>query len=194
MFPSNSIKNWIDAVFPYTKLFGKFKSSVFIGDIRRTNFKNLFFRQFGLAVSFPSRYAALLRHIFIVYVCSSNKQMVRVNTRRVIAGMKNPFSFWYISIMQKPRNAMGSGDISVFKSPISIPIFKRFPYPARFCFFNILKKSFMYWLNKVIACATMTFRRFTDELLFFASDAFFVVDMFIHKSIIQKKDYYYAFR
>lgn len=130
-----------------------------------------FFRLFFVFVvpsSFRNRIGSII-------FCSSKKQVVRVNTWRIVAFMAYQFSFWNSSIFKYPRNTMRFLEL-IFNAYGSITFF-RFgpkPYPAIFRFFDVIEETFGKILlhGKLILSRAIP-RTFNDVARFFHCIKFF---------------------
>lgn len=91
---------------------------------------------------FPTTFNRSIVHI--VFLCS-NPKMIGVYARPIIgkwtAIMTNIFSFWNVPFMKFVRKSMSEA----FKQAIPSSIFRSFPYPTMFSFFNMRKKSLIFW-------------------------------------------------
>jgi hypothetical protein len=99
-----------------------------------------------------SRLSTFFKHILHIITSSTDKQMRRIHTSRIVASMQNMKSFRYFSFMQFPRQARSYNIFSRLISstaykhlPITSTIQCSHPEPTTIWFdmkVNICKKSF----------------------------------------------------
>lgn len=90
---------------------------------------------------------------FIKHVLSicSGKQMIRINTKPVVAFVTDKLFIWNFTKMNHPTNPMTISPLTIFKIKNTVSVLDRSgPIPAAACFFNSLKKSF-----RILHCETI---------------------------------------
>ena len=116
-----------------------------------TDSKDFLFSQFAhtMALSTVVRliFSSLGGHIAHIFKKITEKEMIRSNTLRIIARMKNLLAFWDRPKVYLPRNTMGffSATLSCIHGPIiisAIPAMEAsYPEPAAICFIDFLPKA-----------------------------------------------------
>lgn len=89
--------------------------------------------------------SALYCCVFVVFLFSANAKMIGIHARRIVAGVHDYFASRNFPFEKFIRISMRSdGAFSLHqKDSVPIAIFCAFPKPARFCFFNSIKKNIL---------------------------------------------------
>jgi len=147
MFPMFSFKNCMYSGSTDTIFIRKHDVSIFKRLIFYPYFSNLIFSKDMLRQFFTSCFSSLGKHIQSIIFWSTNSKMFRICTRRVVAFMQNPFSFWYFPKVNFPGNAMSlNWNRRSFASrnlTISMAVRACFPFPTRISFYNFHPESFL---------------------------------------------------
>lgn len=107
-------------------------------------FTNIFgfkFFVFGMCAQATTTF---INHIIHIVSMCSEKQMIWINTRWIIAMMTNKHSMWNITFKYKPCSSMGFPSFSLKqkRSVTFLAVNSALPKPTCFSFFNVSKKSF----------------------------------------------------
>lgn len=119
--------------------------------------------------SLPSYVTVFAYLIVIVVALGSEKKMERVAARRVVASVEHVESFWNVSVVKLPRNAMREENkfpIGVIPLNLSVAVTLRLavPEPAPIGLFNHAPKAFGNGTRE--ACNSLAERGFTGDDLY----------------------------
>lgn len=140
-FPLNNVQNNIGM----TLKFGSKFFSILTFNVILSNVKNIFSSKTTRAIQLAwSRYVStFLVSISRIISSSSYKQMIRINTSRIVTVMTNKISLRDCSSTHKNTKLMSSNVSSVIpKSTIPVTIVISRVTPASLCFSNLGFKSF----------------------------------------------------
>jgi hypothetical protein len=139
MLPTNSVDNSANAVWKNAKIFSntllRFPSFGPLSD-----FSDSCLRQESKRMFFSLIASSLLCHISHVVGMCSKKQMIGINTRRVVARMQNALSLRKnLIVSQFPHEVMGKNNsFTVPNSSVPSLIFASWPEPTVVCHRNIV--------------------------------------------------------
>lgn len=148
VFPCSSHKNSVNARLANHKHFSEFRSGEMAGFSDFSNAVNLRLRKHGRAtfLSDGLYFSALFNHVLRVVFLGSEKQVIRINARRIVALVKNEKVLRNLSECKFPSNPVSKSRTVVHrKSTIAKgSILASSPNPALIfgCLLYLLPKSF----------------------------------------------------
>jgi len=125
MFPSSVFPNTVDRVCGYTKRYSYFFRKPCI----LSDFDYIGICKFGLKITRAIGLPLFLATVIHIILKSSKKKMFRIATGWGVALVKHVHTFWNRTIMDFPRDTMGTNIFSFTIPDLSIPLSICSPYP-----------------------------------------------------------------
>lgn len=147
MFPTSSIFDMRDSALSKTIKIGYFLLKPTVAT-QLSNCLYVIFTKISSAVTNSNWRSFFQDLISMVFIMTAYKQMIRINTSRVIAFVADMIIFRNSPIINFPRHTMGSFQNSFWirnmKNSITKMTFPTFPFPTRMrgTYFNFAQKSF----------------------------------------------------
>ncbi len=123
-----------------TKLFGNLKRRNSCLE-KPSRFNDLSFCKCGFRLGMPVGATLLPSHIPLVVIFCSDPQVFRINTPRVVTGVKHEKRIRNSAVSQFKRKAMGSNRFTIYQKAAIPKSMRIFPRPTRFSFGDSIPKA-----------------------------------------------------